>query len=172
MKKIIMTLVALATMTLATAQNNNQQRRAPREITPEQMTERMTEQLGLSDDQKAKVLALNTKYKDVLRGPGMRRGRPQGQRPDGQTGATQQAGSQQGSQVAQNGSRPERPELTEAQKKEMEQQMQKRKEYDEQLKKLLTDEQYKKYQQSQRRGGQGQRGGRRGQRGGNQSSQQ
>ena len=141
MKKMILTLVALLSMTAVMAQNDNKERKAPKEMNPEEMTNRMTKDLELTADQKAKVLALNTEYKDVLRGPGMGRGMgPRhhgGPRPDGQTGATQQQ------------QRPERPQLTDAQKEEMkknfEAQMEKRKEYDKKLKEVLTAAQYKKY---------------------------
>ena len=128
------------------------------------MTNRMTKDLELTADQKAKVLALNTEYKDVLRGPGMGRGHHGGPRPDGQTGATQQQ------------QRPERPQLTDAQKEEMkknfeaqkekrkeydkkemkknfEAQMEKRKEYDKKLQEILTAAQYKKYKKQHHRGG-------------------
>ena len=74
MKKMILTLVALLSMTAVMAQNDNKERKAPKEMNPEEMTNRMTKDLELTADQKAKVLALNTEYKDVLRGPGMGRG--------------------------------------------------------------------------------------------------
>ena len=141
MKKFVMTMVALLTMTAAVAQNNdngnNGQRREFRRQTPEEMTNRLSEQLKLTEDQKTKVLALNKEYKDVLRGPGMGRG-PRGPRPDGQSGASQQ--------------RPERPQMTDAQKAEMQKNMEKRKEYNEKLKNILTDDQFKKYQERWHRG--------------------
>ncbi len=85
----------------------------------------------------------------MLRGPGMGRGMgPRhngGPRPEGQTGATQQQ------------QRPERPQLTDAQKEEMkknfEAQMEKRKEYDKKLKEVLTAAQYKKYKKQHHHGG-------------------
>ena len=67
MKKMILTLVALLSMTAVMAQNDNKERKAPKEMNPEEMTNRMTKDLELTADQKAKVLALNTEYKDVLR---------------------------------------------------------------------------------------------------------
>ena len=137
MKKMILTLVALLSMTAVMAQNDNKERKAPKEMNPEEMTNRMTKDLELTADQKAKVLALNTEYKDVLRGPGMGPGHHGGPRPDGQTGATQQQ------------QRPERPQLTDAQKEEMkknfEKQMEKRKEYDKKMQDVLTEAQYKKF---------------------------
>ena len=150
MKKIVMTMVALLTMTAAVAQDVKSDKKAPKEPTAQEMTDRMAKALDLSDEQKAKVLALNTEYKDVLRGPGMRRGR--GLRPDGQTRATAQQQPQQ---------RKERPQMTDEQKAKMKANMEKRKEYDSKLKQILTDDQYKKFQQQhKRRGDRGGRGGR------------
>ena len=149
MKKILLTMVALLSMTAVMAQDGDKkERKAPKEITPEQITDRMAKDLELTDDQKAKVLALNAEYKDVLRGPGMRGGH-RGPRPDGQTGATQQNQQQ----------RPERPQLTDEQKAQMKQQMEKRKEYDQKLKSILTDKQYKKFQKQHKRGPRGGRHG-------------
>ena len=64
MKKIVLMMVALLSMTAVQAQENDnnqnpQQFRGPRQMTPEQMTERMSNDLKLTDDQKTKVLALN-----------------------------------------------------------------------------------------------------------------
>ena len=152
-----MTMVALLTMTAAVAQDNNSENRQRREFkkpTPEEMTTRMTESLKLDDKQQKKVLELNKEYENVLGGPGMGRGFGRGQRgprPDGQTGASQNNNNQQ---------RPERPQMTEEQRAKMQQMMEKRQEYDKKLKEILTDDQYKTYQeQNQRRGGRGGRGG-------------
>ena len=137
MKKMILTLVALLSMTAVMAQNDNKERKAPKEVNPEEVTNRMVKELDLTADQKAKVLKLNTEYKDVLRGPGMGPRHHGGPRPDGQTGATEKQ------------QRPERPQLTDAQKEEMkknfEKQMEKRKEYDKKMQDILTEAQYKKF---------------------------
>jgi Spy/CpxP family protein refolding chaperone len=138
MKKIILTMVALLSITSAMAQNDNKEHKAPKQFTDEEMVDRMAQELDLTAEQKTKVLALNKEYKDVLRGPGMGRG-PRGPRPDGQSGATQQQ-------------RPERPQMTDAQKAEMQKNMEKRKEYNEKLKNILTDDQFKKYQERWHRG--------------------
>ncbi len=142
MKKIVLMMVALLSMTAMQAQENDnkQQPRGPRQITPEQMTERMSDNLKLTDEQKTKVLALNKEYEKVIAGPGMRGPRPQ--RPDGESGASAQNGQQ----------RPERPQMTEAQRekmqKEMQQRMEQRQEYEKKLKEILTEDQYKKYHES------------------------
>ncbi len=146
MKKVILTLVALLSMTVMQAQNSeNKERKAPRKPTPEEMTNRMAKDLGLNDQQKAKVLELNKQYEGVIGMPGKRGPRPpkpegmkEGAKPDAQTGATEQ--------------RPDRPQLTDAQKAEMKQRKAKREEYNTKLKSILTDDQYKNYQKMQRRG--------------------
>ncbi|MCR5513088.1 MAG: DUF4890 domain-containing protein [Prevotella sp.] len=152
MKKIVLMMVALLSMTAVQAQENDnnqnpQQFRGPRQMTPEQMTERMSNDLKLTDDQKTKVLALNKEYEKVIAGPGMRGPRPG-----------------RGNGEAQNGQqRPERPQFTEEQREEMKQRMEKRQEYEKKLKEILTEEQYKQYQKSRpgRRGfGRGFGGGR------------
>lgn len=152
-------MVAMLTMMTATAQQSeNSERQAPKQPTPEEMTENMAKSLNLTDEQKGKILALNQEYADVLGRPGMRGPRmgqrPQGgPRPDATTGASEQARPQ--------GERPQRPELTEAQREEMRARMEKRREYNDKLKTILTAEQMENYQKQFRpRGGRG--GGRRG----------
>ena len=163
MKKIVMTMVALLTMTVAVAQNNeNGQRPEFKKPTPEEMTNRMAENLKLDDKQKSKVLALNKEYESVLMGgPGMGRGfgrgMGRGPRPDGETGATQKNDQQK--------QRPQRPKMTDEQKAQMKANMEKRQEYDKKLKDILTDDQYKTYQEQHQRHGRGGFGGPRGHRG-------
>ena len=83
MKKIVLTMLAIAAFGTMMAQDNKEAgRRGPRMMTPEQMTERMTKELDLNKDQQAKVLDLNKEYKDVIGRPRMHRG-PLGPRPDG-----------------------------------------------------------------------------------------
>ena len=153
MKRFFLTMIAAAALTFAA---NAQQGNRPEPPTPEQTTERMAQQLELTDAQKSQVLALNTEYKDVIGrpfggpgmgGPGM--GRPNGPRPeggekpDGVSGATNN-----GNPPAQGN----RPELTEEQKAKFEEMRTKREEYNTKLKAILTDDQYAKYEESQKRG--------------------
>ena len=153
MKSFFLTMIAAAALTFAA---NAQQGNRPEPPTPEQTTERMAQQLELTDAQKSQVLALNTEYKDVIGrpfggpgmgGPGM--GRPNGPRPeggekpDGVSGATNN-----GNPPAQGN----RPELTEEQKAKFEEMRTKREEYNTKLKAILTDDQYAKYEESQKRG--------------------
>lgn len=161
MKKIVLTMVALLSMTVMQAQSDNKsERKAPKQPTAEEMTNRMAKDLGLNDEQKTKVLALNKEYQDVLKGAP--RG-PRGPRPDGQRGPKGdkkvKGGKQQSKTDAQTGAtdqqRPERPQLTDEQKAQMKAQFEKRKEYDGKLKQILTDEQYKKFQKAHKRHGHG-----------------
>lgn len=64
MKKIVLTFVALAAMTVASAQqvDNQKERKAPRKPTPEMMVERMSKELDLTDDQKTKLVAAQKDY--------------------------------------------------------------------------------------------------------------
>ena len=160
MKKIVMTMIALLTMTAAVAQNNENGQRRFQRPTPEDMTNRMADQLKLDDKQKSKVLDLNKEYESVLMG-GMGRGFGRGQGGPGGQGGFQ--GGQQG----------QRPQLTDEQRAEMQKQMQqrqeKRQEYEKKLKEILNDDQFKTYQDQQQqqrrgRGGFGGPGGPRGQR--------
>lgn len=135
-------MIAAAALTFAA---NAQQGNRPEPPTPEQTTERMAEQLSLTDDQKSQVLALNIEYKDVIGrpfgDPGF--GGPNGPRPDGVSGATN------------NGNPPAQgnpPELTEEQKAKFEEMRTKREEYNTKLKAILTDDQYAKYEESQKPG--------------------
>ena len=158
MKKVILTMVALLSMTAMQAQtSDNNERKAPKKPTPEEMTNRMVKDLGLTDAQKDKVLKLNKQYEDVLGMPAMRGPRPQkpegmgegGDKPDAQTGATPQRPERP---EGFGGQRPQRPELTEAQRAEMQKRHAQREEYNTKLKDILTDDQYKSYQKMQRRG--------------------
>ena len=135
MKKIVLTMVALLSMTAAMAQDNSGERKAPKQPSVEEMTNRMAERLNLTDDQKTKVLELNKEYQNLLKD--FRR--PRGPRPDGQTGATPRDGSQKG----------KRPELTDEQKARMKDFQVKREEYDEKMKQILNDDQYQNWKKMQ-----------------------
>ena len=140
MKKILLTMVALMTMTCAMAQNN-ESKKAPKKMTTAEMTTQMTSKLGLSDEQATKVKLLNEEYADVLKGPGMGGHRPQ-------------IKSENDSSDNNN-----RPKLTDEQIAQMKQKMEKRQEYNTKLKAILSESQYKTYQQMQpRHGRKGDRG--------------
>ena len=68
MKKTLMTMVALLTMTAAMAQDNDtKQRVAPQQPSAEQMVEFMARDLELTDEQKTKLVELNKEYDQKLK---------------------------------------------------------------------------------------------------------
>ena len=150
MKKFILTIVAALTMTAATAQEEKNEQKEPRQITPEAMTDRMAKQLELTDDQKAKVLELNKAYADMFKGPGMRPQRPMGERRARPEGDNQER---------------QRPQMTEEQKEAMKKMFEKREEYNTKLKDILTEAQMEKYKSMNQRHGRGPGRGPRGNRG-------
>ena len=123
MKKIILVMMALLTMTTAMAQTSD--RKAPKKMTHQEMTTQMTSKLKLNDAQKAKVAALNKEYQDILMPPEPPKNA--------------------------DGSRPEPPKNGDKAmpKKPNSKHMAKRQEYEKKLKQILTDEQYKNYQKMQ-----------------------
>ena len=83
MKKIVLTMLAMMAFGSLMAQDNKDaEQRAPKKMTPEEMTERMTKELDLNEDQQAKVLDLNKEYEDVINHPAMHKG-SRGPRPEG-----------------------------------------------------------------------------------------
>lgn len=172
MKKAIMALATtILISTSAMAQNENGQR-PQRNFDKTEMvkrqTERMVSEYGLDKNQAEKLLQLNTSYADKMpRMGGQRGGRRGGPRPeagqrnrtDGNTGATQQANPNQ-----QQRERPSKEQM-EARMKEMKANQEA---YNGELKKIMTDEQYAKYEANMKQRmqrPQGGRGGQRGQRG-------
>ena len=133
MKKIVLMMVAL--MTLTVAQAKTQTKSAPqKKMTHSEMTTQMTSKLKLSDAQKTKVAALNKEYESVLQGgPGM----------------NDDKSSKQQAKKSDDKKKGSRPEMTDAQKTQMKQQQAKRQEYELKLKKILSDDQYKTYQKMQ-----------------------
>lgn len=143
MKKIFMTLIAAMTLSVAMAQpdcykqnDGRGERHAP---TAEMMTSRMVEHLGLDNVQAKKLAKLNKKYEKLITAGPMKPRRhcdaksdckPQ---PDGMTGATMQ-----------NGKCPDR---NDGMKREMGKRRAKYKEYDGELEKILTAEQFAKFRE-------------------------
>jgi Spy/CpxP family protein refolding chaperone len=162
MKKFLSILIALVILTLtASAQSDGNRHPRP---TPEQITDRMAEQLSLTDAQKSQVLALNTEYQDVIGGPGFGHGRPGGG-PHGQHGQHNNSDGESGATDNSNANHHQRPELTEEQKAKFEEMRAKRDEYNIKLKSILTADQYAKYEDSQKRGPHGNNGHHNGQKG-------
>ena len=105
MKKLMMTMVAALMLTATAMAQENNGRREGRNFDPAEMvkaqTERMVQEYGLNEAQKAKLLELNTQYAGKLRmggrggqRGGQRFGGPQGQRGDGESGGSRFGGTQ------------------------------------------------------------------------------
>lgn len=121
---MIVALVATVMMSApAMAQTNSGQKK----LQKQNRTEQMVKELGLSEAQATKLKALEEKYGSKM-GPG------KGQKPSGNASQKQCGDKQQP------------PQMTDAQKKEMETN---RAAYEKELKEILTDEQYKTYQTNQ-----------------------
>lgn len=145
MKKLVLTMIAMVTMSLsAMAQDTAQVRR---QFNPEQMakmrTDAVVKKYGLNDDQAKKLLDLNTRFAGRIRpmGPmgGQRRGgqRMQGDRPQRMNPDSLRAQGQRRGQ-GQRGGGFNREEM----QKNME-------DYNNELKSILTPEQYEAYQKDE-----------------------
>lgn len=145
MKKLVLTMIAMVTMSLsAMAQDTAQVRR---QFNPEQMakmrTDAVVKKYGLSEDQAKKLLDLNTRFAGKIRpmGPmgGQRRGgqRMQGNRPQRMNPDSLRAQGQRRGQ-GQRGGGFNREEM----QKNMEA-------YNNELKSILTPEQYEAYQKDE-----------------------
>lgn len=137
MKRMILALIAAITIgTNAVAQQPQEHRHGKRDKTEivKHRTEHMTKQYGLSEEQSAQLLALNTKYADNMAPMGGRRGhRHEGGRPE-------------------DGER-RKPMMTDEQRQQFQQAMEA---YDQELKGILTSEQFAKYKEDRdkrRKGG-------------------
>ena len=164
MKKILLTMAAAFIMSAtAFAQGGF----GGGQFDPEQMikmrTDRTVEQYKLNAEQAKQLLELNTKYNDRLMGGFGRMG---GGRRGGQGGP----GGGMGPGGGGFGQGGQMPQLTDEQRAQMEESRKKReeaqKEYDAELEKIMTPEQFKQYQEDQKnrrqRGGGGFGGGQRG----------
>jgi len=143
MKKLGMILAAsLMVCATAVAQNNNRQA-PPKQGNKTEMrqdcTQQMVKDLGLNDSQAQKIKALNEKYAKKM---GPQGACCQGQNKNGKNAKDNKECKQQGKQ-----GNP--PQLTDAQKKEMKSN---REAYEKELKKILSDSQYKTYQSKYAKG--------------------
>lgn len=148
MKKLLMMIVAIMTVTMASAQDEQMRRQRPQGPRMDR-TEMMTKEYNLTKEQQEKVKALNEEYSSLFRMPG-RGGRNMGPRPnngnnDGQQARPQRRTDGQTGATAQNGQRPSREEM---QKMRQEREA-KQKEYDGKLKEILTKDQYSAYEKRQ-----------------------
>lgn len=157
MKKAILAVIACMAMSFAHAQNDaKKDDRQGRKFDKTEMIKKRTDETakkyGLNAEQSAKLLTLNTKYADMM-GPGnrgMRRGRPGNPPRDGQGDKPEDVKKEKDGKE-----KGKRPEMTEemktqmaAQRKERAEQMKK---YDEELQKIMTDEQFKSYKSDMQR---------------------
>ena len=150
MKQTIFALIVLLGMSVcAQAQDNRQERRFDKKEMINMRTDRMAERYGLNEEQKAKLLELNTQYADSmsfggLRGPRQQRDvtrQPNGGKIDGEIRQFE---------------RPNQEEMRAVREKAEASQ----KAYEAEVKKIMTEEQFAKYtedrsQMRQRRPGMG-----------------
>jgi len=123
------------TCVMAQSDSNEGKKKMPRM----DRTEMMVKEFGLTDEQATLVKALNEKYPNLW-GPGGRRPGKRGMnsnQTDGNTGASAQASE-----------RPERPSKEEMEKK-MAERKQQQEAYDNELKGILTADQFAAYQKKQ-----------------------
>lgn len=154
MKKLIVAIVALTMSVTVMAQDARQRRgqegrQFDRTEMLKQRTNETVEQLGLNEEQAAKLLELNTKFADKLR-PQMGGPRP------GQPGRRPEAN---GNRQRPDSARAERPDF-----EKMRAEMRANQEaYEAELKTILTEDQFKQYKkEEQKRMERMQRGGQRG----------
>ena len=163
MKKVLLTMCAALAINCAMDQDKPLKDNSDSKIKLEKIdkkpqqrpdrTEMMTRELNLTPEQTEKVKELNEKYPELMRMRPHRGGpRPGGfgeagprqdkdQKVDGTTGATAQQQPMQ---------RPSREEM----EKRMQERKQKQEAYDAELKKILTEEQFEKYEKSKPQPGQ------------------
>ena len=160
MKKLVLAIAATMMLTTASAQENNNEGQRGRRLDRTEMQKRqldeMVKKYGLNEEQTAQLKDLNEKYGDRMMpmfGGGMRGGRG-GMR----AGGMGPGGMGQGRPNMGNGNGAgfgggQRPEMTEEQRQRMEErrkEMEKtREEYTAELKKILTEDQFKAYQKDQ-----------------------
>lgn len=157
---LICASMALLLSSGAFAQGNGQrpQRERPDEATMVKMrTERMVKELGLDETQEAKLLELNQKYPRMMMGgpggpggPGMGRPTMDGQHLDGDDSGDTAKKAKPDKKKYEGG----RPQMTEEQMNQMKAD---REAYEAGLKEILTEEQFKTWQESRNRPPRGER---------------
>ncbi len=136
MKKMILLLVAAFTMNGAFAQEDKGNRDSHRRF---DRTEMMVKEYGLNETQAAQLKELNAKYPELQRF-GMGRG---GRRPMmGNRGGNPQVDGNSGATAKERPARPSREEM----EKRMNERRQKQEAYDQELKGIMTEDQFNAYQ--------------------------
>ena len=134
-KTIVMMAMALAMSMSGMAQEQNRNNRLDKAQMAQRQTEWMVKQYQLNEEQSKQLLELNTKYA-ATNAFGMK-----GRRPMGQRGQMGQGGNR----------RPERqmdPSMEAKRKERMQQREQQMKEYEAELQKIMTEEQFAAYQKN------------------------
>lgn len=157
MKKMVLALIAAMTMTTAmTAQENNNQNRERRHFDRTEMMKKRTEQMvktyGLNEEQAKQLEELNTKFAEKMApGRGFRQGGNRGQRPE-----IKEKKDMVRPDSLKGNMRPHRDMNA-----NFEKMRQSREEYDTELQKIMTEEQFKAYKADEaKRMSRGPRGGR------------
>lgn len=152
MKKTLFVIAAALLLSIcAFAQENRRQGfERPDEATMLKMrTDRMARELGLDEAQTAKLLELNQKYPNTMMGPRMgEQGRPGMGRPPREGMNDQNATEENAPKKDRKARKAEEKKAQEAQIKEMEAAMEA---YENELKGILTEDQYKTYQENKNR---------------------
>ena len=153
MKKMMMTMIAAVLMSSAAFAQEEKKceckcKQPDKTEMVKHRTDRVVKKYGLNDQQAASLLELNTKYADKFGGPrghhGKKHSMRHGKKHEGQADATT------GATTPQPRGDKKRPELTEEQKAQFEARRQEmeanRKAYETELKKILTEDQFKQYE--------------------------
>lgn len=146
MKKLLVMIVAVLSVSACMAQQTISEQKAPRkQMTVSEITQNMVSKLKLDDSQAQKLSTLNQKYSTLFQRPS-RPGRPESAEKGENNGSELQKGV------------PAKPSNEEMSTKMKEMQSQ-REAYEKELKAILTDSQYESYQKM--RPGKGPKGGNR-----------
>lgn len=136
MKKFILSMIAACAMTTAVCAQDNAQQGERRRFDPAQMiemrTKRMVETYKLTEEQAQKVKELNEKF---MKNMGQRPQRPEGDGQQPQTGERRERRGGDNAQRPQGGQRGMRNGFGNTE------------EYNKELQQILTEEQYKQYQE-------------------------
>lgn len=151
MKKIVLTMIAVVAMSMSVmAQDTTQVRRQFPQMNAEQMakerTDAVVKKYGLNDDQAKKLLDLNTRFADKIRPMGMMRGQRGGQRMQGDRNSRPQRMAPDS--LRANGRRGggQRGNFGGFNREEMQKNMEA---YNNELKTILTSEQFEAYQKDE-----------------------
>lgn len=146
MRKLFVSLALVLSITTATAQDNEGQRRQQPQV---DRTEMMVKEYGLDAAQTEKLKELNEKYADLFRfgrPGGMRGGMPGGMAPGARPEGGQVRAPQEGQvRTMPEGQRPPRPQGGDFEKR-MQERREKMEAYEKELKEIMTESQYEAYQ--------------------------